>query len=291
MIYDEVLNNFQKKKESKINYLSPYGLIHVKEYGEYTIKDINIKKFSKYEFKGYQMMLILDGHGTVRLNNQVIPLSVGNMIIFNADQAQIISNGHWSVCYMILEGDYVHKMMVTLLKGKQVFRFNNLCYMRNLFDQVYKSMIKINDVYSSLNTCSYVLKLLSEIEKNNVYKEDNNSFEIKVLNYIEKHFTEDISVDSIAEHFGYSRDYLIKKFKKIVHETPHNYILSRRITYAKDLLDKRELSIKEISKETGFNSESNFCVAFKRMTKTTPKEYQKLSLERKVKRYEERNRK
>ncbi len=289
MIYDELLNNFNKKKHNDVNYLAPYGLIHVREYGEYSIKEINIKKFSKYEFKGYQLMLVLDGHGTVRLNKQVIPLSVGDMIIFNADQAQIVSNGHWNICYMILEGEYVHKMMMNMLKGKQVFHFNNLCYMRSLFDEVYKSMEKVNDVYTSMYTCSQVLKLLSEVEKYDIYKEDNDSFEIKVLTYIEKHFKEDISVESIAEYFGYNSEYLIKKFKKNLKETPHNYILSRRILYAKDLLDKGRLSIKEISKEVGFNSESNFCVAFKRITKMTPKEYRNLSVERRMKGYEERN--
>ena len=60
-----------------------------------------------------------------------------------------------------------------------------------------------------------------------------------------------------------------KLFKATVDDTPHSFVLSRRIRRAEILLDG-EMSLSEIALAVGFASQSHFTEAFRRRTGRTP---------------------
>jgi len=63
-----------------------------------------------------------------------------------------------------------------------------------------------------------------------------------------------------------------KHFQRHLQITPADYILSRRIDYAKELLREGRLNVQQVSEECGFHSCSYFCQIFKQVTTTTPNE-------------------
>lgn len=272
VLYDEISNKYIRKKEINQNSLSDSNLFFVKEYGEYISVGLNVKSFSKFDFKGYVVMFVLDGSGIVSIDHHIMPLTFGDLLIFNGDSSHVISNNLWRVCYIILQGANIYKIMTKLFNGKNVHHISNTERIYTLFTSIYQSLS--SDVCSSLDTCSYVLQLFSNIIKYDTFVESINIFESKALSYIENNYMKDIGVEDMAKYCGYSTYCFIRKFKKMFGETPYNYLNTKRITYAKQLLVVGELSIKEIAKVVGFNSFSNFCVAFKNKEHITPKEYQ-----------------
>lgn len=91
--------------------------------------------------------------------------------------------------------------------------------------------------------------------------------------YINEHITEDLSVQRLAKIAMFSPYHFIRIFKKETGFTPHEYIVHVRINMAKFLLKNTKASVKDICYNTGFSSESSFCVAFKKKTGRTPAEY------------------
>jgi len=93
--------------------------------------------------------------------------------------------------------------------------------------------------------------------------------------YLQNHSHENLTLDDIAVHFFISRSYLTRIFKSITGFTVNEYIMTCRIQKAKNLLEKTDFSITEISIRTGFENVSYFNKIFKRIVEITPLQYRK----------------
>ena len=93
----------------------------------------------------------------------------------------------------------------------------------------------------------------------------------KIKSYIDKSLTQDISLTSISEYVNYSPTYVSKVFRQYYGTSYIDYVNSSRIKLAQELLlDKRELSAKEIGFQVGFNNLQSFFRIFKKYTGVTP---------------------
>ncbi|MGQ9571435.1 MAG: helix-turn-helix domain-containing protein [Thermodesulfovibrionales bacterium] len=101
-----------------------------------------------------------------------------------------------------------------------------------------------------------------------------------VFSFLQKHYTEDISLDIVAEMACMSPFYFCKFFKRVTGSTLMDYVFRLRIDRAKELLLSSDLTITEIAYETGFESHSYFDRIFRRFTKLSPHNYRyKLAIE------------
>ncbi|MBE6695651.1 MAG: helix-turn-helix domain-containing protein [Ruminococcaceae bacterium] len=96
---------------------------------------------------------------------------------------------------------------------------------------------------------------------------------VEAVKYIETHFREDISVESVGKYVGYSSHYFSCLFKKRIGISCGAYIQTCRLEFAKKLLKIGELSVTEVSYESGFGSPSYFASVFKRTYNCTPQEF------------------
>lgn len=98
-----------------------------------------------------------------------------------------------------------------------------------------------------------------------------------IMNYIEEHLLETVSLDSLAERFSLSKYYLCHIFKEETGTTIFHYLLLLRISRAKSLLCNGK-NVTETCELSGFTNYSNFITTFKRHTGYTPKRYAALFL-------------
>ena len=96
-----------------------------------------------------------------------------------------------------------------------------------------------------------------------------------ILHYLDEHYVEDISLDLLAERFFISKYYLSREFKKEYGTTIIQYILTKKITTAKELLRYSNSSIEEIARLCGIDDASYFNKVFKKMEGCTASEYRK----------------
>ena len=89
--------------------------------------------------------------------------------------------------------------------------------------------------------------------------------------YIDGHLSEKISVDDLAHAALVSPSHLIRLFKSRLGATPHDFLLRRRITRAKELLAETTLTSGAIARQVGFGSESNFSYRFTKMVGQSPR--------------------
>lgn len=96
---------------------------------------------------------------------------------------------------------------------------------------------------------------------------------IQVANYIQRHLSETISAEAIADELFLSRPYLSKKFKEETGETLTDFILKEKTEEAKRLLRYTDKTATAIGVYLGFSSLGHFSRVFKKYTGRTPHEY------------------
>lgn len=105
-------------------------------------------------------------------------------------------------------------------------------------------------------------------------KSHNTQLTNKIVNFIEDNFTDaNLSINSIATEFSLSESYFSQFFKEQTGEYFSNYLENLRINLACELIKEGSLSIDSIALKTGYNSSNSFRRAFKRVTGTSPSQY------------------
>lgn len=97
----------------------------------------------------------------------------------------------------------------------------------------------------------------------------------KILSYIHQNYSNNITVNGIAERFSISERYIRKLFSVHLKKSPIIYINQIKIEKAKVLLtcSKKDYTIKEISYACGFSTPQQFSRTFKAIMKITPSQY------------------
>ena len=96
-----------------------------------------------------------------------------------------------------------------------------------------------------------------------------------VKDYIDKHFIFDISLDDLSRMVYISKYYLVHEFKKYYGITPIDYLLKVRLENATFHLVNTDYTIKHISEQSGFTSQSYFNQIFRKKIGMTPSQYRK----------------
>ena len=101
-----------------------------------------------------------------------------------------------------------------------------------------------------------------------------NDLFIQIIEYINDHIYEDITIDELALYFGYEKSYLMKAFKKKIGLPIKGYINNRKImNVLKEL--KGNDSLLKIALNNGFNSLEYFSEIFSKEVGVSPSIYRK----------------
>lgn len=95
----------------------------------------------------------------------------------------------------------------------------------------------------------------------------------KVQDYIEQHYSDKISIDTLANLINSGRRTFERKFKEATNNTPIEYIQRVRIEAAKNFFEASRKNVSEIMFDVGYTDTKAFRDIFKKITGLTPIEY------------------
>ncbi|MGH8774241.1 MAG: helix-turn-helix domain-containing protein [Jiangellaceae bacterium] len=96
---------------------------------------------------------------------------------------------------------------------------------------------------------------------------------LRVRDLIDRAYTEQLDIAALARSASVSPAYFGRSFKAAFGETPHQYLMSRRMERAKALLRAGELSVTEVCLAVGFTSLGSFGTQFRRLVGDSPSAY------------------
>ncbi|MGO4528098.1 response regulator [Paenibacillus sp. 2TAF8] len=113
----------------------------------------------------------------------------------------------------------------------------------------------------------YIAKLRAEQSKGDINK---------IKRYIDSHYTENISLKSIAAQFYMNPVYLGRLFRKSYNQYFNEYLLNLRIQEAQKLLRQTDLRMYEVAARIGFQNADYFVTQFEKIVHMTPTAYRNL---------------
>ena len=100
---------------------------------------------------------------------------------------------------------------------------------------------------------------------------------LPLLQYINEHLSEELTVEHLAEQCYMSKFHMMRKFKAETGYSIHQYITNKRLLLARSLLTS-DLPLTKLCFDCGFKDYSTFSRAFKDLFHQTPKDYRKNQL-------------
>ena len=102
---------------------------------------------------------------------------------------------------------------------------------------------------------------------------------IATRNYINNHFDQDLNLDLLAHLRMMSKYHLLRLFKRYYGQTPHQYLIEKRLEKSKEFL-RQGMSVTETCFAVGFESPGSFSYLFKQRLGISPSAYQKAQFSR-----------
>lgn len=97
----------------------------------------------------------------------------------------------------------------------------------------------------------------------------------RLVDYIEENLDRDLSLEVMAAEVAVSPLYLPRSFKAALGESPHQYVIRRRIERAKELLTSGDTPVVDVALAVGFSSQSHLSSWFVRLVGVSPAEYRR----------------
>lgn len=131
--------------------------------------------------------------------------------------------------------------------------------------------------FQALSGFYSVLSQLMESCDGIVIPKDNSNKQERYVktaqDFIEKNYSQPISVEEVAAFVGINRKYLTRLFQQITADSPKHYLMNYRMEKARDLLVNSSLNIREVSHSVGYTDPLVFSKVFKKMVGTCPREF------------------
>jgi len=134
------------------------------------------------------------------------------------------------------------------------------------------------DRYREIASMSYLAQVLISLNRLSAQRTTEElvnspgSAVYNILGYINDHYSEDLTLDHLANKFFISKYHLSREFQRLVGTSVHRYIVQKRLVMAKQMLSQGKPS-SEVYQQCGFGDYSNFYRAFKAEYDISPKDY------------------
>lgn len=224
----------------------------------------------------FEIELVLDGRGEHCIDSVPHPLSKGWLYVVKpTDRHSIVSDVHDSleVFTVQFEGGMLPKDVLDRLLNAPSplftrFDGDEFAFLCQMLSQMARhSLSTVEESRAILKTmlslfCLVILKNTAP-EGMRATEGDMPYLIQKAISHIFLNLKNDLSIRSIANALNVSPNYLGTMFRRHTGSAINEYVTQLRIERARQLITQTELSVQEISAETGFNSASYFIRKFR----------------------------
>ncbi len=250
--------------------------------------------------KDLEFILVKKGSMTYNVNGELVELGEGNGIMVNSRQLHYGFSAEHNECEFVCI-----LLSPELLQGNQWFYQNCIEYITENAAYPYLYLDKnswqrgilaqLDKMYHSFNgepteVLSYfelmegfiaVMKILCENfstpKQTMVQKSSEINLLRNMITFIEEHYMEHLTLESIALSGACCKSRCSLLFKKYLRDTPVTYVTKLRLSKSLAALLESDKSITDIAYEYGFGGASYYCETFKKYYGLSPLAYRKSS--------------
>lgn len=284
-------NYFEKYSKSEVtktkriintpNDFAKQNLFYVQEAG--TLKSLKPHESHRKSLDSYLFFVVVSGEGILKYAGETYEIKAPSCIYIDChkEYSHISSEDNpWELMWVHFNGPlaaYYYDYFMS--RRTNVFSLSDATTVTNSIQQIisaYENRLPDVDIISS----KYITDLLTQAICGFNYKNENDNSTVsnklkEVLSYIDENYAKAITLDELSSKFFISKFYLARAFKNEFQTTIVQYILTKRINAAKELLRYSTESIESIASICGISDASYFNKVFKKLEGMTASQYRK----------------
>ena len=236
--------------------------------------------------ESYLLFYTVAGAGLVEQGAQQVELPAGSALLLNCrtPQSYCTAPGQqsWQHTWVHLDGAGVANLAETLLPQNRLTPVRVSAWeMQPLFDTIFAEWDR-GTVAAQIETGLTLHRMLALMAARLLAGDasrSNRALIEQATGYIRAHYAEPLSLDALLAQTPVSKSWFLRLFRQYTGTTPYNFLLSTRITRAKELLVLTDFAVSEIAHQVGFGDESNFSTRFTAMVGQSPQQYRKSAMQ------------
>ena len=237
--------------------------------------------------EGYALHAVITGSGYIRVNGgKDQAVTGGQLFCVKPGEETYYSAGTdpWYYCWVTFRGETA-RLFIDSAGFTEGINIRNCHVDIEKFLDIAKEIIDIpqRSVSCELNRMALSYQFLSlaiesnekiDCVANQTQQLTPNDYVKYAVNYINGNFSH-IKISDVSEYIGINRTYLSKIFKQIMYMTPQEYLISIRMNRGKELLEKTDIPIKNVSEDVGYMDQLVFSKSFRKCYGISPENYRK----------------
>lgn len=266
------------RKKTILNYAS---IIDGYEFARDKVDDLYIAigydNYCKSHFhKQMELYYIYRGKVEIELNRNKFTLNKGDLLICNPFDIHSFNKYGLALTFVI---SVPTRFMPYLEKCSGYSRFDgNIIRSSQDSRDIAKLMMRlaISRNKGDMKLLGYTMLIFSALTAAiglSATNPQEDSLIYKIINYIDENYKEPISLETLASHCGYSKNYISREFNASFNCNINEYINLKRLQAFIALHDKSKDNVVDNALAVGFNSVRTFYNAFNEHFNMTPKEY------------------
>jgi len=223
--------------------------------------------------KNFELIFILDGELRLTVNGESSIMSEGELALILPNQIHFFEpNGRSNIWVAVFSEQFVSyfaRQTEGLEGERSVFRCDDAT-----LEFIKEKLIFADSSLIMKKACLYTVcdRFLASVALH-PRKRGNDDLVCHILDYVSEHFTEPLTLSSVAKELGYEYHYLSRVLGKGYGINFSGLVNEYRVDRAISLLESTDKPITDIALESGFQSIRNFNHVFRAVTGTTPKSY------------------
>ena len=256
------------------------SLLHLQEIGELEAK-INHTS-SRFGLSSYLFFTVASGSGVLTYNYKQYKLSSGDCVFIDCNLPYSHTTDEhnlWSLCWIHFYGPTMGNIYDKYKErgGRPVFTPNNSAPFFSVWEELMKVACS-GDYMRDMLINQQLSALLTRLMEHSWHPEDQIAAKKKqsvlsIKEYVDQNYNLKITLDGLASQFYINKYYLSKTFKEQFGQSLSSYILSVRITKAKQLLRFSDKSVETIGYECGLGAPHYFSQTFRSVEGVPPSKY------------------
>lgn len=238
---------------------------------------------SRQNVDSFLIGAVISGRGELTVDGDKYPLIKGDCFFIDCRRTYHYCSSEddpWEIMWVHFNGCTSRQYYdLFISQSNNIFRpqfFDRTATSISEIIGIYENKVKNAELLCSKHITDILTIALTSVDNQQQYDSGLRDKLAMVHNYIEDHFSEDISLEKLASEFYISKFYLTREYKKIYGRTIFQHIITARINCGKKLLRFSDRSIEEIAHMCGFNDQSYFARQFKKAENQTCLSYRKM---------------
>lgn len=258
------------------------------------LKDQDRKNFTYHYHDFHKILILLSGDITYCIEGRSYELLPNDIVLVGAGEVHrpIINSGDlYERIIIYVSPDYLSNYTTegddlslcirkATMEQSHVLRFSNAPASKldsaiHALDRALDDTDYAYALHQELLFLEFMIQLNRASLHNGIHFIQNSPSDEKmvaILDYLNHHLTDDISIDDICSHFFLSRSYLMHSFKEQTGYTIGNYLNTKRLLLAKKLISSGT-PITEVCYACGFKNYSTFSRAYKKNFGEAPRDF------------------